>query len=152
MHLEVSIQVNLLEQQTTYLSIAILWRAKDLLSYFSSTIVKRIVLKIPELLEVKIYMDTSYRNPVATTGKSQNACIMTIEGNIVDWSTQKQDIIAVSIIEVEYIVCCKRVKNTVEIRQLYAKLSIMVKQPLLILADSEETMKLSKTTKFYQKL
>jgi len=91
-------------------------------------------------LDVRIYADASYGGENA---RSQSRVLMTIGRQPVGWYSRRQDVVAISITEAEYIADCKGAKDAAWIRQFLSKLKINSKPTLV--TDSEGAYNLSKT-------
>jgi hypothetical protein len=79
---KVSIQVNLLGKRSTNLSTMNMEGAKDLLWYFLSTKMEGIQINKLENLNVMIYVDASYRDPINNSSESQSGAMTTVGGQL----------------------------------------------------------------------
>jgi hypothetical protein len=147
---EASIQVNLLGRRSTNPSTMNMEGAKDLLRYFLSTKMEGIQINKPENLNVVIYADASYGDPINNSGKSQSGAMVTVGGQLVNWWTRKQDVVSLSITEAEYIADCEGAKDAAAMRQLTSEMKIDTNTPILM-TDSEGALNLSKTSKFQRR-
>jgi hypothetical protein len=144
---EASIQVNLLGRRSTNPSTMNMEGAKDLLRYFLSTKMEGIQINKPENLNVVIYADASYGDPINNSGKSQSGAMTTVGGQLMKWWTRKQDVVSLSITEAEYVADCEGAKDAAAMRQLTSEMKIDTNTPILM-TDSEGALNLSKTSKF----
>jgi hypothetical protein len=146
---DIAIQVNILGRRATKPTTANFQAARQVLSYLHSTKHEGITLRRPPNLEIVIYADASYGDH-GETSKSQSGAITTIGGQVVNWWTRKQDIVALSITEAEYIADCEGAKDAAAMRQLMEELGLLQKMPVLK-TDSEGALHLSKTQKFQRR-
>jgi hypothetical protein len=147
---EASIQVNLLGRRSTNPSTMNMEGVKDLLRYFLSTKMEGIQINKPENLNVVIYADASYGDPINNLGKSQGGAMATVGGQLVNWWTRKQDVVSLSITEAEYIADYEGAKDAAAMRQLTSEMKIDTNTPILM-TDSEGALNLSKTSKFQRR-
>ena len=113
---EISIQVNLLGRRTSRASNNNLQAAMHVLRYLASSKEKGIIIKrvsggirmFQEKGVIKVYADASYGGEQA---KSQSGNLVTLNGQIIMWSSRRQDITAQSITEAEYIACSEATKD-----------------------------------------
>lgn len=84
---------------------------KILVRYLLSTKTEAVRLKSSTSLNLEIFTDASYRDPLSLTGKSQSRAITTVGRQIIKWWTRRQDIVVLLIIEVEYIANYKGAKD-----------------------------------------
>jgi hypothetical protein len=129
---EASMQVNLLGRRSTNPSTTNIELAKDLLRYCLSTKMEGIPLNKPENLNIVIYADASYGDPINNSGNSQSRTMITVESQLVNWWTRKQDVVSLSIMEAEYIAGCKGANDTAAMRQLTSEMKIDSNTPILM--------------------
>jgi hypothetical protein len=82
---EATIQVNLLGRRATNPSAANMEGAKELLLYFLSTKEEGIRLYKPNNLDLVIYADASYGDPINNSGKLQSGAMTTLGGQPINW-------------------------------------------------------------------
>jgi hypothetical protein len=109
-----------------------------------------IQLNKPENLNVVIYADTSYGDPINNSGKLQGGIMTAVGDQLVNWWTRKQDVVSLSITEAEYIADCEAANNAAAMRQLTSKRNIDTNTPILM-TDFEGALNLSKTSKFQRR-
>jgi len=114
-----------------------------------STVSEGIIIGEPKeaKLSLEIYADASYGGEGAG---SQTGALMTLGGQPVGWYSWRQDIIALSVTETEYIADCEGVKNAAWGEQFLKELHISLELPILK-TDSEEAYNLSQTSKFLRR-
>jgi hypothetical protein len=86
---EATIQVNLVGRRATNPSAVNMEGAKELLLYFLSTKEEGIRLCKPKNLDLVIYTDASYGDPINNSGKSQSGAMSTLGGQLINWWTRK---------------------------------------------------------------
>jgi hypothetical protein len=94
----------------------------------------------------KIYTDASYEGEQS---QSQTGVIMLMHGNIVTWYTRRQDAVALSLTEAEYIAACEGAKDAAWVRQWmmeFGEESIPI--PWI---DNDAAEKLSKAQSFHRR-
>ena len=155
---EISIQINLLERRTSQASKNNIQAAMHVLRYLASSKESGITIKrapggttTPQGNKgvIKAYADASYGGEQA---KSQSGNLVTLSGQIVMWSSRRQDITAQSITEAEYIACSEATKDIRWIQQLLEELpSQILVQPAYLYSDNEAAIKLTKTQTFHKR-
>ena len=155
---EISIQVNLLGRRTSRASHNNIQAAMHVLRYLASSKEKGITIrqapsgtKTPQENKgaIKAYADASYGGEQA---KSQSGNLVMLNGQIVMWSSRRQDITAQSITEAEYIACSEGTKDIRWLQQLLEELpSQILVQPAYLYSDNEAAIKLTKTQTFHKR-
>ena len=120
--------------------------ALQVLSYLKATSTEGITLRKPRNLEVRILADVAFGGEKA---RSQSGAIIMIGGQAIAWTTRRQDVVALSSTESEYISDCEAAKDAAWIQQLLWELSVKV-IPVLM-TDSEEATHLAKTNAFLRR-
>ena len=143
---EISIQVNLLGRRSSSPSAQNLKAAMDTLRYLWSTRFDGIILRKPRDLKLTAYAATSYGGPKA---RSQTGVLLTLGEQPIGWYSRRQDIVALSITEAEYIADCEGAKDLAWGQQLLSEFHINC-QPRLT-TDSEGAYDLAKTAKFQRR-
>ena len=95
---------------------------------------------------IKGYADASYGGEQAV---SQSGSILKTNGQLVMWSSRRQNTTAQSITEAEYIAVSEVAKDVQWLRQFLEELS-MTSKPI-IYTDNEAALKLTKTQTFHQR-
>ena len=144
---EISVHVNLLGRHAQKPTTVHLQSAYRVLSYLISTQSEGLKLRKPLHLDVKIYVDASYGGPKA---RSQSGTLITLGEQPVGWYSRRQDVVAISVTEAEYIAGCEGAKDAAWMEQFLAELNIRGKIPYLI-TDSEGSYNLAKTAKFLRR-
>jgi hypothetical protein len=147
---DVAIQVNLLGRHCSNPSTSNLEGAREVIRYLRTTEDHGIIIRKPENSEAKIYADASYGDSITRSGRSQSGSLITYGNQPLDWWTRRQDVVALSITEAEYIAACEGAKDAAALRQLLSELKVSSPVPLL-LTDSEGAEKLSKSGKFQRR-
>ena len=98
---------------------------------------------------IKAYADASYGGEQA---KSQSGNLVTLSGQIVMWSSRRQDITAQSITEAEYIACSEATKDIRWLQQLLEEFPFQIQtKPAYLYSDNEAAVKLTKTQTFHKR-
>ena len=105
---DISIQVNLLGRRSSSPSSANLRAAMDTLQYLWTTRCDGIILRKPHDLKLTAYADASYGGPKS---RSQTGVLLTLGNQPIGWYSRRQDVIALSITEAEYIADCEGAKD-----------------------------------------
>ena len=155
---EISIQVNLLGRRTSRASHNNLRAAMHVLRYLASSKEKGIIIKQAhggtmtnqeKKGLIKAYADASYGGEQA---KSQSGNLVTLSGQIVMWSSRRQDITAQSITEAEYIACSEATKDIRWLQQLLEEFPFQIQtKPAYLYSDNEAAVKLTKTQTFHKR-
>ena len=145
---DIAIHVNLLGRRASNLSTTHLQAAYRLLRFLELTRLDGIKLTKPRSLKVEIYADASYGGEES---RSQSGAVMTLGGQVVGWSTRRQDIVALSITEAEYIADCEGAKDAAWVNQFLQEMKTQCEPTPILATDSEGAYNLSKTTKFLRR-
>jgi len=94
-------------------------------------------------LNLVAYADASYGEEKS---RSQSRVLLTLGNQPVGWHSRRQDIVALSITEAEYIADCEGAKDIVWTQQLLQELKVKIETPILR-TDSEGAYNLSQTAK-----
>ena len=144
---EISIHVNLLGQQTQSHSLKTYQTALPMLRYLYQTRFEGLCLKKPNTnsLEVTIYANP---NPfyAREQARSQTEVLITLEGQLAGQYSRRQEVVSLSITEVEYIANCEGAKDIAWIAQFLQELKV-VRKPVLY-TNSEGVYNLSRASKF----
>jgi hypothetical protein len=98
-----------------------------------------------EELVVKGYNDASFQTH-ANDSKSQFSFVFCVNGGAVSWKSFKQDTVADSTIETEYIVASKAAKEAIWIRNFISKLGVVpsASSPMDLYCDNSGTISQAK--------
>jgi len=102
-------------------------------------------LRKPTNLELKAYADASHGGEKA---RSQSGTLLLLGEQLVGWTSRRQDVVALSITEAEYISDCEGAKDLLWAKQFLEELGISQLTPPTLLMDSKGAAYLTKTTKF----
>ena len=154
---EISIQVNLLGRRTSRASSSNLQATMHVLRYLVSSKAKGIIINrvlgwirmFQEKRVIKAYADASYGGEQA---KSQSGNLVTLNGQIIMCSSQRQDTTAQSITEAEYIACSKVTKDVRWLQQLRDEFPFPIHtKPAHLYSENEAAVKLTKTQTFHER-
>ena len=151
---EISIQVNLLGRRTAQASQVNMQTAMHVLRYLASSKEKGLTIKRTTkdgkgLL--KSYADASYGGEQS---RSQSGSLTTLNGQVVMWSSRRQDITALSITEAEYISCSEAAKDIRWLQQFLVEILPSLSSQVLptnLYTDNEAALKLVKTQTFHRR-
>jgi len=143
----ISIQVNLLGRRASDPSKMNLQAAMATLKYLWQTRSEGIILRKPRDLTLTAYADASYGGEES---RSQSGVLLTLGNQPIGWYSRRQDIVALSITEAEYIADCEAAKDLAWATLFLKELSI--EKPLPVLkTDSEGVYNLSQAAKFLRR-
>ena len=151
---EISIQVNLLGRRTAKASQLNMQTAMHVLKYLVSSKEKGLTIKRrnPERNGlIKVYADASYGGDQS---KSQSGNLTILNGQVVMWSSRRQDITALSITEAEYISCSEAAKDIRWLQQFLEEILPSARNqvvPTNLYTDNEAALKLVKTQTFHRR-
>jgi hypothetical protein len=85
--------------------------------------------------------------------KSTSGYLFTLAGGAISWKSKKQDSVALSSMESEYIAASEAVKEGVWLKEFLASLKIVesASKPVTIYCDNQAAMKVSRDPKFHSK-
>jgi len=95
----------------------------------------RCITKAPNL-DLKIFADASYGDK-GETSRSQTGVLTTLGGQPIGWYSRRQDVVALSITEAEYITDCEGAKDSSWTSQFLAELKMSLEQIPQLWTDSE---------------
>ena len=152
---EISIQVNLLGRRTAKASQTNLQTAMHVLRYLVSSKEKGLTIRRNKNQDgkslLKSYADASYGGEHS---RSQSGNLTTLNGQAVMWSSRRQDIIALSITEAEYISCSEAEKDIRWLQQFLVEILPSLSNQVLptsLYTDNEAALKLVKTQTFHRR-
>ena len=148
---EISIHVNLLGRRTSKASNNNMRAALQVLRYLMSTqtdgltILKEVTTDEP--INIQGFALASYGGEQS---RSQSGSLILLYRNPITWSSRRQDTVAMSITEAEYIACSETAKD---IRWLQQLLEEVTQQhvPAVMHVDNEAAIKLTKTQTFHRR-
>ena len=151
---EISIHVNLLRRRTSQPSQLNFQTEIRVLKYLGSSIEQGITLRKGNLEQrnqekkevIKAFADASYGGEQAV---SQSGSLLTMNGQVIMWSSRRQNTTAQSITKAEYIAISEVAKDVQWLRQFIEELSI--NSSPTIYTDNEAALKLTKTQTFHQR-
>jgi hypothetical protein len=131
---DVSTAVSTLAQYVTNPTLAHFNAAKGMVKYLNGT--KQLGLKYninknhrSEPLDIQIYTDADFAND--NDRKSRSGIAIFVNGNLIDWSSSKQQSVSLSTCEAEYIAMCAGAQRAKWITQLLHELGISHNTPIL---------------------
>lgn len=95
------------------------------------------------------YSDSDYANDLDTR-RSTTGYIFTLNGSPVTWSSQRQQTVALSTTEAEYMAACEATKEAIWLRQLMKDIQEPFEQPKL-LVDNQSAIRLGKNPEFHKR-
>jgi len=103
-------------------------------------------------LQLQGYTDDDWQGDLDDQ-KSMSGYIFTLAGGAISWCSRKQNSVALSSMEAEYIAASEAAKEAVWLREFLASLKVMesASQPVTIFCDNMATIKVSKDPKFHSK-
>src|SRR6187551_3903992 len=125
---------------------------KNILKYFRRTKDVFLVFGGEEELIVKGYTDASFQTD-PDDSKSQSGFVFTINGGAVSWKSSKQDTVADSTTEAEYIAASEAEKEGVWMRKLLIELGVFpnASSPLELYCDNNGAITQAKEPRNHQK-
>ena len=159
---EISVHVNLLGRRTANPSQSNMIAVICILRYLASSKEEGITLtkticesfektkELKTLITIEAYADASYGGDQA---RSQSGSLVTLNGNAILWNSRRQDTVALSITEAEYIACSETAKDIRWMQQLLNE--VMNPQSILqtstLHTDNEAALRLTKTQTFHRR-
>jgi len=98
------------------------------------------------------YTDSDWEGDLDTR-RSTSGYIFTLAGGAISWKSKKQESVALSSMEAEYISACEAVKEAVWLREFLATLKIVqsVESPVTVFCDNQSAIKVAKDPRFHNK-
>ena len=131
------------------------WKAvKRLLRYMQSTKDDSLVIS-PGLFKLDVYSDANYAG-CQDTGKSTSGYVSLLGNNCVSWSSRKQDVVALSTTEAEYVGLSNAAKELQWLKCIIAHMSPPIdgKEAALVVelhGDNQGAIALAKDNKFHSR-
>ena len=152
---EITLHTNLLGRRTSHATTNNLKTGLQVLRYLASSLDDGITIKPQDKqdqtsgrsITIKGYADASYGGEKA---RSQSGSLVTLEGQVVIWSSRRQDTTAQSITEAEYIACSETAKDIRWMHQFLEEVSVLTSIPMLY-TDNEAAIKMTKTQTFHRR-
>ncbi|KAL4362788.1 hypothetical protein GQ457_04G023100 [Hibiscus cannabinus] len=102
------------------------WTAvKNIIKYLRRTKDVFLVCGGEEELRIKGYTDASFQND-KDDSRSQSGFVFCLNGGVVSWKSSKQDTVADSTIEAEYIAASEAAKEVVWIKKFITELGVII--------------------------
>lgn len=95
------------------------------------------------------YSDSDYANDLDTR-RSTTGYIFTLNGAPITWSTQRQQTVALSTTEAEYMAVCEATKEAIWLRQLMEDIHESINVPKLFV-DNQSAIRLAKNPEFHKR-
>jgi transposase InsO family protein len=122
--------------------------AKRILKYLKGTISIKLNLNISVDEEKLIgYCDANFAE-CRQTRKSNGGFIFKTFGATISWRCKKQDLIALSSMEAEYIALCDAVKEVKWLKRLLNDFGVDINNPILLYEDNQSCLKFANEEKF----
>ena len=105
-----------------------------------------------EELNVKCYTDASFQTDVDDS-KSQSGYVFILNGGAVSWKSSKQEVVAQSTTESEYVAASEAAKEAVWMKKFISDLGVVpaIREPLDIYCDNEGAIALSKEPRAHKR-
>ena len=126
------------------------WAAvKRIFSYLQGT--RDYGLRFGPSISVPIgYTDSDYAGNTHTR-QSTSGFIFILNGGPIAWSSRRQQCIALSTTEAEYVAACEAAKESVWLRRLLLEIIPDWKQPFPLMCDNISSIELTRSPKFHQR-
>ena len=127
------------------------WTAvKRIFSYVQGT--RDYGLRFGPSISVPIgYTDSDYAGNTHTR-QSTSGFIFILNGGPIAWSSRRQQCIALSTTEAEYVAACEAAKESVWLRRLLLEIIPDWKQPIPLMCDNISSIELTRSPKFHQRM
>ena len=104
------------------------------------------------IYKLKGYIDSSFQ-PDLDDSKSISRYVLTLYGGAVNWKSSKQQTVADSIIEAEYIAASEAAKETVWMKKFITELGVVprIEQPVSLYYDNTEIVAQAKESRSHHK-
>ncbi|KAG9444534.1 hypothetical protein H6P81_015874 [Aristolochia fimbriata] len=124
---------------------------KRVLRYIKGTRTARLVFSSSTLM-VEGYSDSDYQGD-QDDRKSTSGYVFMFGGGAISWKSKKQDCIAISTMEAEYIACSLAAQEAIWIRNFLRELCIVdsIKDPITMYCDNEAARSLSKDSRYHSR-
>ncbi|XP_070492249.1 uncharacterized protein [Chironomus tepperi] len=146
---DIAASVGILSQKISKPTKTDLIEVRRIIRYLNGT--KNLSLKLSDKNEIgnlEVYSDASWAED-SVDRKSTSGFICRINGGTVSWSSRKQDIVALSSMEAEYIALSESCKEAKWIKMLtHSFYEFVVPDKVILYTDSQSSMKLISNQKF----
>ena len=104
-------------------------------------------------LQLQGYTDADWQGDLDDR-KSTSGYLFTLAGGAISWSSKKQDLVALSSMEAEYIVASEVVKEAVWLKEFLSTLKIVgsASKPVVVYCDNQAAIKVFRYPKFHSKI
>ena len=152
---EITLHTNLLGRRTSHATPSNLKTGLQVLKYLASSLESGITIEplgkqgqmLEENINIKGYADASYGGEKA---RSQSGSLVTLNKQAVIWTSRRQDTVAQSITEAEYIAYSETAKDLRWITQFLEEVSVPISVPILY-GDNEAAIKMTKAQTFHRR-
>ncbi|KAL4196346.1 hypothetical protein AMTRI_Chr04g245730 [Amborella trichopoda] len=128
------------------------WKAvKRILRYLKGTMNNTLTYKGETKIAIERYSDASYRAD-PDDAKSTSGYVFMLGGGAVYWKSKKQDIVALSTMESEYVACCQAAKEVVWIKKFFNQLNFYPVrcEAMQVFCDNTAVICVSKEPRFHK--
>jgi hypothetical protein len=103
-------------------------------------------------LQLQGYTDADWQGDLDHR-KSTSGYLFTLAGGAISWCSKKQDSVALSSMEAEYIAASEAVKEAVWLKEFLSSLKIVdsVNKPVTVYCDNQAALKVSRDPRFHSK-
>ena len=150
---EITLHTNLLGRRTSNATPSNLKIGLQILKYLASSLEDGVKLRenqdqiLDKHITIRGYADASYGGEKA---RSQSGSLVTLSKQAVIWTSRRQDTVAQSITEAEYIAYSETAKDLRWITQFLEEVSVPILAPSLY-GDNEAAIKMTKTQVFHRR-
>ncbi|KAK8597033.1 hypothetical protein V6N13_001660 [Hibiscus sabdariffa] len=125
---------------------------KNILKYLRRTKDVFLVYEGEEQLSIKGYTDASFQTE-KDDSRSQSGFVFCLNGGVVSWKSSKQDTVADSTTEAEYIAASEAAKEAVWIKKFVTELGVVpsISDPIELYCDNNGTIAQAKEPRSHQR-
>ena len=123
-------------------------KVKRIFRYLKGTSATRLVFKVCEGQRFCGFSDASYA--MNADRKSTSGFVFVLNNGAISWKTKKQNVVAMSSMESEFIALCEAAKEALFLRKLLTE-SSGISPPVLIYEDNQSAIALAKSESLHQR-
>ena len=125
--------------------------AKNVLKYLKHSLNYKIIFRKSQKLDIFGYCDSDFGGSEDRFSISGYCFKLSENGPLISWKSKKQNIVALSSCEAEYVSLTSAIQEANFLRQLFADMQFLDKPSVTIFVDNQSAISLAKNPVFHQR-
>ncbi|KYN50018.1 Copia protein, partial [Cyphomyrmex costatus] len=126
------------------------WNAvKKIIRYLKGTKHYRLVYNKNKDSNIKVYSDADYAG-CTDTRRSTTGYVLVKNGAAITWNSQRQNSVALSTMEAEFIAACAATKEAMWVKQFFNDINVCIVNPLTLYLDNQSAISFIKNHNYHK--